>query len=113
MLTQELFRNYHCQNGKSWCAFKVDIKKYYHSVNWDSFFLALQFYGFSDKMIKWIRECVSTPSNSVIVNEESHGFFQAKKGLRHGDPLSPYPFTFGDASSFCYTKEKDSGRGEF
>lgn len=44
--------------------------------------------NFPSQLIKWIMNCIATPSFSLSVNGNLCGFFRGKKGLRQGDPIS-------------------------
>ncbi|KAJ9546283.1 hypothetical protein OSB04_018826 [Centaurea solstitialis] len=93
LLAQELMRGYHRQRGSRRCAFKIDIQKAYDTMNWCFLEEILKRFGFHPCMISWLMKCISSASFTIRVNGDHHDFFPAKRGIRQGDPLSPYSFT--------------------
>ena len=74
---------------------KLDIEKAYDSISWDFLYQVMNWMGFGSQWVRWIKWCISTASFSVLFNGSPTGFFPSSKGLRQGDPLSPYLFVIG------------------
>ncbi|GJT47678.1 RNA-directed DNA polymerase, eukaryota [Tanacetum coccineum] len=72
--------------------FKVDFVKAYDSVRWEFLDDILTKFGFGDRWCGWIRSCLTSSRGSILVNGSPTEEFQFHKGLKQGDPLSPFLF---------------------
>ncbi|XP_026396924.1 uncharacterized protein LOC113291629 [Papaver somniferum] len=64
--------------------------------------------GFGGVWRAWIRNCLTFTKSFVLVNGSSYSYFGSEKGLRQGDPLSPFLFTIiGEVLSCMLSKAQE------
>jgi hypothetical protein len=111
ILAHEIFHSMKKKRGSGGLmALKLDMDKAFDRMEWSFILRIFSCLGFSSNWIQLIEQCLSTVSFSVLLNGSPFGKFSASRGLRQGDPLSPFLFLLGsEVLSRLILKEELAG----
>lgn len=91
LIAHELMHSLHTKNLKTkFMAIKLDISKAFDKVEWEFLIRIMRQMVFTDTWCRWIYKCMFMVSYSVLINGEPTKTIYPQRGIRQGDPISPY-----------------------
>ncbi|KAL4296377.1 hypothetical protein GQ457_12G000140 [Hibiscus cannabinus] len=113
LIAHELVHTLHSSASRSsqGAVFKLDMEKAFDRVEWPFLKAVMLRLGFAPSWVDLIMRCVSSVSSRVRVRGALSEAIRPQRGLRQGDPLSPFLFLFcSEGLSAALTAAQQEGQ---
>ena len=109
LITDNIIAAYEClhfmkqkhPSDQRFCALKLDMKKAYDRVEWNYLRAIMLKIGFHQFWVEMIMRMITSVSFVVLFNGEFLENFKPSRGIRQGDPISPYLFVLAAEGLSC------------
>ena len=98
-------------NNKPGILFFIDFEKAFDSLEWDFLNKCLELFNFGPEFIRWVNIFYKNIQSCVINNGLCCEYFNIERGVRQGDPLSPFLFVTAVEILGSAIRNKDSIKG--